>query len=216
MPLLPYCMMVAGTPDTLPEAGVHNAAVESLVELGVECVFSRMEKASGLGRGDALQFHAVINAIFQQVAVIPFRFPTVLEKEEELREFLYKNAGAYLGALARLREMVQMEIRIILKQSVEATASGTEYLRKRQASSRAQAEVVAAARGAVGGLAEDWRERSTAQGMRCYALVRRGEDASFRERLGPLRESGRASVTVSGPWPPAEFVEPQGGADGGA
>src|SRR5207247_42319 len=102
-----------------------------------------------------------------------FRFPTVLEKEEEeLREFLHKNAAAYLGALARLREMVQMEVRIILKRDGGGPAtSGTEYLRTRQASSKAQAEVAAAVRAAVSGLIEDWRERTTAQGVRCYGLV---------------------------------------------
>src|SRR5258706_5688439 len=139
MPILAYCMLDPAVPVALPPRGVRDSAVETLVESGIRCIVSHFdlpsspETAPQFEKDDALQVHRVVNAVFQQVAVIPFRFPTLLQ-ESDLRAFVKEKSVAYLDALSRLREMVQMEVGIALPESQRATpASGAEYLRTLQA-----------------------------------------------------------------------------------
>src|SRR5258708_18501396 len=124
MPMLAYCMLDPAVQIAVPPRGVRDSAVESLVESGIRCIVSDLDSPSlespanpapQFHNDDALRLHHVVSAIFQQAAVIPFRFPTLLP-ESELRAFVQENSAAYLEALSRLREMVQMELRIVSKQ----------------------------------------------------------------------------------------------------
>ena len=200
---------------TVPQFGVRDAAIESLVESGIRCIVSHFDFPAAAGtvpqfrKDDALQLHHVVTAVFQQAAVIPFRFPTLLP-ESELRGFVKEKSQAYLDALSRLREMVQMEVRIASKASAPATpASGTEYLQALQARTKALEEAAALLRNLAGALAQDWRERPLAQGLRCYALVRRDQIGPFRERMRSLPVGDMVTLAISGPWPATEFLEPR-------
>jgi hypothetical protein len=216
MPTLAYCMLDPAAPVTVPSRGVRDAAVESLVESGIRCIVSHLDLSSSpqpagqLQKEDALQLHHVVSTLFQQAAVIPFRFPTLLP-ESELRAFVKENSAAYLEALSRLREMVQMELRITSKQGPPvAPASGTEYLQALQASTRAADNAADTARDWAGALAQDWRERPLAQGLRCYALVRRQDVEAFRDKMHALPISDMVTATINGPWPATEFLQPPG------
>jgi hypothetical protein len=219
MPILAYCMLDPAVKIAVPPLGVRDSAIESLVESAIRCIVSNLDSpdlgslsnsAPHFQKDDALRLHQVVSAIFQQAAVIPFRFPTLLP-ESELRAFVKENSAAYLGALSRLREMVQMELRITSTQSPTTTSvSGTEYLRTLQTTTRARDDTAAAAREAAGPLAQDWRNRPVAQGLRCYALVRRDDIGSIRERMQAFPISDMVTVTVSGPWPATEFLEATG------
>jgi hypothetical protein len=200
-----------------PARGVRDAQVEWLVESAVRCFFSCLEGSYASGsadtlKEDALRFHSVLHAIFAQAAVIPFRFPTVLEPDE-LRRFLAEGAAGYPDRLARLRDVVQMELRISSSAAAIASPpSGREYLLRRQAQAQAMAEAAAASRSAAGHLIQDWRERETRSGLRCYALVPRAEIGEFQARMGTLGALEGVTMVVSGPWPATEFLEVRVGA----
>ena len=221
MPMLAYCMLDPAVQIAVPPRGVRDSAVESLVESGIRCIVSNLDSpdldspanpAPQFHKDDALRLHHVVSAIFQQAAVIPFRFPTLLP-ESELRAFVQQNSAAYLEALSRLREMVQMELRIVSNQTpASVPASGTDYLRTLHAVTKARDDASATAREAAGDLAQDWRTRPLAQGLRCYALVRRDDIEPFRQRMQALPISDIVTLTVNGPWPATEFLEPGGAA----
>lgn len=218
MPLLPYCMVQSDVSTVAPARGVHEAEVEWLDERALRCFFSRVA-ASFAGasvevlKEDALRFHSVLHAIFAQTAVIPFRFPTTLDTEQELRRFLTAGASSYREALARLRDIVQMELRVSISLSASTTpCSGREYLLARQAQTRALADGAVAAHGLARGLIQDWRERETKSGLRCYALVRRTDVGEFESRMCSLVLPEGVTMIVSGPWPATEFLEVQVGA----
>jgi hypothetical protein len=209
-------MLDPAAPVTVPPRGVRDAAVESLFEAGIRCIVSQLDLSSSpqpaqqLQKEDALQLHHVVSTLFQQAAVIPFRFPTLLP-ESELREFVKQNSAVYREALSRLREMVQMELRITSKQGPPvAPASGTEYLQALQASTRAADNAADAARNLSRSLAQDWRERPLGQGLRCYALVRRQDVEAFREKMRSLPIGDMVTATINGPWPATEFLEQSG------
>src|SRR5690348_7344820 len=140
MPLLAYCVMEASAAIEMPSAGIAGARVEELQEFGLRCCYSRFETREHLSRVPAVEsaygFHQVLQALFRQAAIIPFRFPTILENVDELRQHLREHAQQYIGALSRLRDMVQLEIHIGTNQATERAsraASGREYLQQRQA-----------------------------------------------------------------------------------
>lgn len=189
--------------------GVGDAIVESLAEGAVRCFYSRVE---GLGanaesfRGDALRFHAVLRQILDRAAVAPFRFPTLLESEGELRQFLAGQAPAYAQDLQRLRGMVQMEVRIRPESAVSAAHSGKEYMEARAAQERTLNTHADATRAAVKDLIIEWQTRRETGGLRCYALIRCEQVADFEQRVRALSPVEGASIMVSGPWPASEFL----------
>ena len=103
-------MVLSAEPVTAPDIGVRKARVEIVEERDLRCFYSRIENLNDAGKDDALQFHQVIASIFTKVAVIPFRFPMMVETEAELRGFLQEHAAEYSDALTRLRDAVQLVV----------------------------------------------------------------------------------------------------------
>src|SRR5207253_6937338 len=100
----------------IPAAGVGSMPVKAVVAGPLQCFVSRFESGSMEGkatiRESALEFHRTVQELFRQAAVVPFRFPTILADENEISAFLAKHSSEYESALLRLRDAVQMEIRI--------------------------------------------------------------------------------------------------------
>src|ERR1700731_3105783 len=44
-------------------------------------------------KASALEFHRVLSEVFKSAAIIPFRFPTVFENEEQLAEHLRERSS---------------------------------------------------------------------------------------------------------------------------
>lgn len=213
MPVLAYCVMEAAVAVETPATGVAGIKLEELQHRGLRCFFSRLESREYLSRVPvvecALAFHQTLQALFRHEMVIPFRFPTVVEGEEELKRDLQENGPRYSEALVRLRRMVQMEVRIRnMKEASQQPASGREYLRDRQAQAAVLAAIAEQFRQATREWVADWRQRRTQEGMRCYALLPRDAIAGFEHAAQEFTRSIPGS-RVSGPWPPIEFLEPR-------
>src|SRR4051812_1174225 len=195
-----------------PAEGVGGAVLEHVVEPPVMAWFSEGKLAPGTPKEDVLAFHRVVEALFRRGPVVPFRFPTTLPDARALETWLAANAKAVAAELERLAGMVQMELHIPAAASAAVpiaagkAASGREYLEARSEAQRALHAIAEDARAAVGELAAEWRERETRAGVRCYALVARGREKDFVARIGANKRDG--NIRVSGPWPPAEFLDP--------
>lgn len=176
---------------------------------GLRCFYSEFHKRpENFAQQDALKFYATVQAVFAKVAVVPFRFPTVLETKPQLAEFLDQKAQEYRAALERLRIFVQMELRIAPAASEETrSASGKEYMTRRLKNKKALESIASAARSAVAGIHADWRQQETRDGLRCYALVARDAVEQFQEKAKALRPAEDVRVVISGPWPATEFIE---------
>ena len=219
MPVLVYCLSELRR-LTAPEKGVGDLPVESLEEDQLRCFFSRSDRREQLvgpsARESALAFHSVVSSIFEQAAVIPFRFPTILEGEPELRTHLVEQAASYCEALARLRDLVQMEIHVAHKPSslaeqddqasIPPRAGGTQYLQMRQREQRELTDFANHLRRAGGDLIQGWRERVSSFGLRCFALIDRLAVDPFKTRLAAVQIPSALRARVSGPWPATEFV----------
>lgn len=202
--VLAYCVTHNAMPR-LPATGVRGAPVHTINEDTLWCAYSPLIPPQEFTREDALSFHPVLKAAFNQQSIIPFRFPTILQNEAELREHLRTKRDFYSGELERLKDAVQMEVRIAGKHEVASASTGTEYLLSKQQHGRALQADVEKARAALGDLVLQWKERPADQGLRCYALIKRDAVASFRQILETAFSSPSA-IFMSGPWPATEFL----------
>ncbi len=219
MPLLLYC--VTATHDSTPtlQSGVGGSAVEEVEHSGLRCFFSRISgpnEFEGAIRESALQFHAVLQQLFRNQAVIPFRFPTFLQDDSELAGYLRQHSG-YHASLARLRDLVQMEIRISYQESA-ATAptdtqggdlekSGSKYLRDRQARKKKLEAAAEQFHQAGHTWIGEWRTRQSQDKIRCFALVNRSSVRDFEHALANVQVPADLTVRITGPWPASEFVD---------
>ena len=156
-------------------------------------------------------FHRVLQRIFAQTAIIPFRFPTVVESEDVLRQFVESRSADYSSALRRLRDKVQMDVRVTLKSGGGAadssSQSGKNYLQDRRARYQQAQSILEEFRRASDSLAEKWVQRDTQFGIRAFALVSRSSLPVFLEKIASVLTPAGISARVTGPWPPSEYVE---------
>ncbi|PYX60442.1 MAG: hypothetical protein DMG73_06255 [Acidobacteria bacterium] len=211
MPVLAYCVTTAEVALKVAQTGVAGMTVESVDESGLRCFVSRRESelpmSSLATREEALAFHSVLQELFRQTTIIPFRFPTLLA-DEALSAHLREHAGQYRDTLARLKNMVQMEIHLgfgVAESPESLNVSGTQYLRRRQGQRRELEELAERFREA--GAIRSWRKRDSARGVRCFALVQREGIADFQRQAAGVTVGSEIGVRVTGPWPPTEFLK---------
>jgi hypothetical protein len=184
--------------------------IAEIAEGKLRCFYSTLEPLpESFTKEDALQFNSVVQAVFRQADVIPFRFPTLLRSQLELRQFLQEKSAEYGAALEKLANLVQMELRIFSAADASTAAhfSGKKYLEVRLATKRKMQSTAACARKAAGDLCLAWQDRETRHGLRCYALVKRAHAVEFKQRMKSLALADEVNVLVSGPWPATEFIE---------
>jgi Gas vesicle synthesis protein GvpL/GvpF len=207
--LLLYCITESNTTLTPPATGVLAASVESRELSDLRCFYSSLEKlnpAPDSLQRDALDFHRVTRELFQQTAIIPFRFPTTLSSLNELKAYLRDHAAPYHGALQDFRDTVQMEIRLQLPPPpAEDIPSGAHYLQTRAQRSRQVEQAISACRVAISEEVIDWRQRDSPRGVRCFVLIRREAVSGFQQQIKQVRLPEAAAAAISGPWPPTEF-----------
>lgn len=203
--LLAYCVTDAAA--TVPATGVRGAPVRTINLESLNCIYSPLIPPQEFDRDDALKFHSVLNSAFEQHAIIPFRFPTLLQNDADLQAHLRHKQETYLQDLRRLADLVQMEVRFrVEEKKSNSPQSGTEYLQKKQAISGGLQSLAQQARAALGDMVVDWKERPTDQGLRCYALVNRQQVADFKQQLQAEKFATPKPPLLSGPWPATEFL----------
>lgn len=212
MAILLYCIAKSDAPIIHPPTGVAGDVVVR-VELGNLAAFtsSNPDRSNWLRlplQTSALEFHRVLSEVFKSSAIIPLRFPTVFDNEEQLTQRLQERANEYAALLDKFRDLVQMDIRVSNPALKKPTESGTQYLKLRQIMNATIDKVTAELRSVLSGLSQDWRYRPSKDGARAFALICRNQVADFRNMMRNAPVPSDISVRVSGPWPVSEFIEP--------
>lgn len=213
MSILLYCVAEKGASSHGVLSGVKGLPVLCIEHSGVEAFYSQHVQDEDWSTPSleetAKKFHGVLRQLFQERAVIPFRFPTLLKDEESLREHLARAASQYLAQILKFADDVQMEA--MFSETAHAATvgetSGAEYLRQKQKREAAFASAVAALQGFTGTLVGDWKQRHTRSGLRLFALVKRNAVSEFLERMQRFGVPSGFTVRVTGPWPVTEFLE---------
>jgi Gas vesicle synthesis protein GvpL/GvpF len=213
MPILLYCVAQRGQ---VPGRGEIRGVARNPVhreEFGHLAVFISREEDSArwlkqeLGTS-ALEFHGVLQELFRQFAVIPFRFPTVFDSEAELTKHLDASAGEYSLLLEKFKDLVQMEARIAAAEPPSFRQSGgAEFLRRRQNASDSLAEFAGELEKNLSDLTAGWRLRRSRDGLRAFALIGRDAVTDFKDRIRGQSIPAGLRIRVSGPWPVSEFID---------
>lgn len=210
--LLAYCIAEQQSQFDVSLHGVEGEPVRWIDVAALRCFFSNF--GSPMADQPAPEiltaFNRVLHAIFSQTTIIPFRFPTVVENEGVLRQFLESRSPEYRAALHRLHNKVQMDVRLILElapASEPPPRSGKNYLEHRRTRHQEVQLVLDKFRCAANSLAQSWVQRDTPSGARGFALVDRSALPLFLEKIGRVLTPAGISARVTGPWPPSEFVE---------
>ena len=209
--MLAYCIAEQQKQIDIPRAGVEGAAVRGIDMGMLRCFVS--EFVVQMPREPVPEmvkaFNVVLQRIFAQTAIIPFRFPTVVESEAVLKRFVKSRSAEYSSALHRLRDKVQMDVRINAKPdgTENSTQSGKNYLQRKRARYQEAQSVQEEFRRISHSVAGEWTERDTGVGVRGFALVDRASLPIFLEKIARVNTPAGISARVTGPWPPSEFVE---------
>ncbi|HZU32024.1 MAG TPA: GvpL/GvpF family gas vesicle protein [Candidatus Angelobacter sp.] len=208
---LAYCAFQHGPEISLPQTGVNTAPVQMIVQDGLALLWSQVEWpfAPADMQKNAVEFHHVIQHIFQQSAVVPFRLLSVFDDERSLRTFVEENALRFLADLERLKNFVQMECVVYpARESAprESSSPGKMYLERKAGLLRRMEQHEQSIRDAIGGLSSELRVRDSKNGRRMFVLVERGKEKVFRAEIKSVIVPAELSQRISGPWPAAEFL----------
>jgi hypothetical protein len=219
MACLLYCVTYPN-PEVKVASGICESAVRSRELLGVRLYWSNLEDPETcLGAAEplkkaAVQFHQVLREILTVTTPIPFRFPTLLEREEVFEQHLSSEQELYRDALARVGNALQYEIvgtwTDELASDFSQPVSGREYLQRRQQASGRVAAVENKLKSVTADSVREWRGRQERKTHRWFALVPRENREQFLASLRTAGGSEGIRLRLSGPWPPSEFVEPRG------
>jgi hypothetical protein len=205
--LLPYCVFLANLAK-VPRTGVEDRRVHQLDLAGLSVIHSDLgtnEIAGDKFKAAALRFHEVVHAVFEQRAVIPFRFPTLLTPEE-LRDHLHKESEDYLKFLRAHPDDVQIEVRLWRVEAERPKpAGGTEYMMRLSEHLMLLQSAARKVQRASAHLVREWKNDEDHETFRLFALISRKHTDDFRERLAATVQRADVHMRVTGPWPATEF-----------
>jgi hypothetical protein len=205
--------------------GVYNQSVQTIKGGSLSVVVSAVPDGVQLSSPsvqEIIAFKRVVDATFDGGPVIPLRFGTVVQTDEQARAVMREKESIYVDLLGRLDGQVEMGICMRLKEreteedgppSYRSDRPGTAYLLARQQSiarERERAEAAATPfREALEPLATSvsMSPRHDAEDPLSIAfLVPRESADAFRETAGTVAAAGVDEVEVVGPWAPYSFV----------
>ena len=218
MPCLLYCVTQPNQTVNVA-SGVCEGAVQSREMLGVQVYWSEIaDPEECLGTAEslkkaALQFHQVLREILAAATPIPFRFPTLLESEEGMEQYLADEQELYRAALERIGDAVQYEVvgswAADEQADLATPVSGREYLKRRSQATERIAAIDSKLKSVTTDSVREWRARQERKNHRWFALVPRESRDRFVASLRSAGPSEGVRLRLSGPRPPAEFVTPR-------
>jgi hypothetical protein len=143
----------------------------------------------------------VVATLMEDGPVLPMRFGTVVQSEDDVRELLAKREEDLRGQLAHVSGRVEMGVRKSWERGPIVASCGSEFMRAKAERRAAAKEQAAELHAAVAGLTVDSVMHLIPRDDTAFAgsyLVDKGEAERFAARASEY-------ATVSGPWPPYSF-----------
>jgi Gas vesicle synthesis protein GvpL/GvpF len=208
--VLTYCGFLADENPAIPATGVNGERVNVFERERLRLLWSEIEwplAQNGLQKS-ALEFHGVIQRVFQQTAVIPFRLLSIFNDIAALHEFAAEHRAGFVADLERLREYVQMEsvVYVIAATTASNPSSGRAYLEQKAEVVRLSSQHAERVQETIKGVSREVQAREVKSGTRIFALVQRGDEGRFRNAVETVPLPPPVSRRVSGPWPVSEFL----------
>jgi hypothetical protein len=195
--------------------GLDGASVRALEHEQLAAVYSRHRSLRARPIAELVLAHErIVEAIMARGAVLPMRFGTQLEREEDLADVLVARRDELLRSLERVRGRRELGVRMISEGPDRGTGAveptGRAYLMSRVRAHRRYEQAIREVHGPLAALAvaSQPREPPTPPAILVATyLVDSTRVAEFRLRADELaRRQAAMQVLVTGPWPPYSFV----------
>ena len=186
---------------------------------GLRALAEPVEEPLAADLEELVRYEETVEAVMQGHTILPMRFGSVVDDENDIRELLKARAREFAVALAHLDGAVEFGVQAsVTSDSGRAAAGrpaaagpGASYMLARVEEQRCGRELQAWLDAA---LAEVVRERVYRVTPVCGPgsisgayLVDRQEQEQFLGRIAGLAEAADHTLSWSGPWPPYTFVE---------
>jgi hypothetical protein len=206
--------------------GVNGAAVLSYPSGEFAVIVSEFDRASGnLDERHVLEHARVVTVCFRHGTVLPFRFGTIFETDDSLRQAVRTNRRAFGESVARLKGKAEMHVKLLVRdgslkqlQDVEVPHTvGGEYLAKlrekavadRERQSKAKALSIQIHRMFNPIEEEVSCKRVDTDGMLIDIahLIDSKSIEKYQNRYSSAaKQLKNCEISVSGPWPPYHFL----------
>ena len=206
--------------------GVDGAPVLGYPSGEFAVIVSEYEKAADLDEKSVLEHARVVSVCFRQGTVLPFRFGTVFDSDDALRQAVRTNRRAFGQSVERLRGKAEMHIKLVVRDGSLRDAMtdtllpdtvGREYLaqlrvkatrdRERQTKARALSVQV---HKLFNPLEEEIScKKVDAEGMLIDIahLIDSKSVEKYQNRYNTAtKQLKNCEVAISGPWPPYHFL----------
>lgn len=198
--------------DGIDGMGLDEQPLIAIEDDGVALVASRHAGPPVPTAETLWRYEEIVERLMARQAILPARFGSVLEDEDEARSALRTRRDDLRRGLDRVRGAVELGIRATWSEAPAPSAahSGTEYMLGRlDVHRRAQraADLVAP----LGALARDSKvkvlPRQSVPLLAAY-LVDRDRTEEFVARAGELgADYDDGQLVCTGPWPPYSFAQ---------
>jgi len=206
--------------------GVDGAPVLGYPSGEFVVIVSEYEKVADLDEKSVLEHARVVSVCFRQGTVLPFRFGTVFETDDALRQAVRANRRAFCQSVERLRGKAEMHLKLVvrdgsLREAMTDTllpdSVGREYLaqlrikasrdRERQTKARALSVQV---HKLFNPLEEEVScKKVDSEGMLIDIahLIDSKSVEKYQNRYSTAaKQLKNCELAISGPWPPYHFL----------
>jgi predicted transcriptional regulator len=204
--------------------GLNDTEVYAYPSGDFAVVVSEYSNPAELNQKAVLEHARVVSECFRTTTVLPFRFGTVFESDEDLRRAVRANRKAFLATVDRLRGKAEMHLKVIVRDGMvvhdDATLPvkvGGEYLarlkekaaRDRERQSKARTLSVQVHR-LFNPLEEEVSCKKVESGgmlIDIAHLIDHQHIAKYQNRYSmATRQLKGCELSLSGPWPPYHFM----------
>lgn len=205
----------AVTGPTLRRRGLGGARLRALERGDLAAVYSRHRSLRPRPTPQLVLDHErVVETIMANGTVLPLRFGTQLEREEQLAALLAVRHDELLRSLERVRGKTELGVRMIPKPQVSAPRAvqptGRGYLLARVRAHRRYQQAIRevhAALAALSGASCIRQPRKPPAVLVAAYLVDSERVAEFRRQADQVaRRQPGMQLFVTGPWPPYSFA----------
>ena len=206
--------------------GVDGAAVLSYPSGEFAVIVSEYNHEGQLDRKAILEHARVVSACFRTTTVLPFKFGTIFESDDALRQAVRSNRRTFCETVQRLRGKAEMHLKVVVKDGslrqalteIELPATvGGEYLmklkekasRERERQTKARALSVQVHR-LFNPLDEEVScKKVDSDGMLIDIahLIDNKSVVKYQNRYSTAtKQLKNCEILISGPWPPYHFL----------
>ena len=206
--------------------GVDNAPVLSYPSGEFAVIVSEYNRTDDLDKKAILDHARVVSACFRTTTVLPFRFGTVFDSDDALRQAVRTNRKVLCQSVERLRGKAEMHLKLVVHDGslreamieVELpTTAGGEYLSKLRVKAARERERQTKARALsvqMHRLFNPLEEEVTckkvdADGMLIDIahLIDHKSVPKYQNRISTAaKQLKNCELVISGPWPPYHFM----------